>query len=228
MFTYPVALGCLIVSKLLVLDRMKGFAESQALHWIRYGRILVIIITACCIAGMVGNIFAGVSFLKASALYVEFAQDNFNATYSRALRARSEGIRHSGINLFSELTMLFFTISAFLVVGVLSSRKIAEAMNTLQSSKTRMTNTDSLKEAQQHVVQTGKHLRRRVILTASSMFVAFMLRMVYALMFFVANVFSNSDEICEGFTDRCSSCYNQFTHMQIWMLYNPGKPTLPL
>ncbi len=223
MFTYPAALGCLIVSKLLVLYRMKDFAESQALRWIQYGRILVVIIAACSVAGMVGNVMAGVSFMKASVLYAEYANDNVTATYNSALQARFDGIQRSAVNLVCELLMLFFTIVAFLVVGFFSSREIAEAMLMLQSSNARMTNTDSLKEVQKQVVGSARHLRRRVIFTAGFMFISFLLRMVYTLMFSVANGLSNSDLICEGFTDRCSSCYNQFTHMQIWMLYNPGN-----
>ena len=219
LLTFPVTLFCVIVPQLLVLDRFRRFSEIESHRWDRFARIVILIIAACGAIGMIGNTAGAVFFLKASASYSDYAASNVTATYMQAASERQMGARASAVMLLCEFFVLLIIIVAYVFVGIRSSRKIADAMVALKIETS--IRVESLKDMKQQAVAAGTLLRRRVIFTAGFTFIAFLLRLTYSVMFAVANFFSNSDIECPGFTNRCSSCYNNYTHMQIWMLYNP-------
>jgi uncharacterized membrane-anchored protein YitT (DUF2179 family) len=49
-----------------------------------------------------------------------------------------------------------------------------------------------------------------------------LLRAGYSIMFAVANTLYNSSFSSDNFIGRYSPCYNDFTHMQIWMINTPS------
>ena len=208
----------MIVSKLLVLDRFRTFAQFRDQIWNRAARILVILIVGCSFCGLVGNIATVVFFLQASSLYTEFAATNVSSTSQRAVAERQRGIRSAGVMLSFEFIILLLIISAFLVVGFVGASSIKDAIKSLNIDES---HAESLKDMQRQVVKAGKQLRLRVLATAGFVFVSFLLRLSYAAMFAISSVFSNSEVECPDFINRCSSCYNIYTYMQIWMLYNP-------
>lgn len=216
--TFPIAFGFVIVSKLLVLDRFRTFAQFRDQSWNRAGRILVISIVSCTVCGFAGNIAAVVFFLQSSSLYIEFAATNVSSTSQRAQTERLRGIQAAAAMLSFEIIILILIIAAFLVVGFIGASSIKDAIKSLNIDDS---HAESLKDMQRQVVKAGKQLRLRVLSTAGFVFVSFLLRLSYAAMFAISSVLSNSDVECPDFINRCSPCYNTYTYIQIWMLYNP-------
>jgi hypothetical protein len=74
----------------------------------------------------------------------------------------------------------------------------------------------------ENAVDLGKRLRYQLIAMCVSVFVSFLIRASYSIMFALGNVLANSDIDCDDYSGRCSACYNEWTHMRIWMFYNPS------
>ena len=219
LIVYPISFGCLLVAKLLVIDRLRTFAGFQDSRWLRIGRLLVFAIAALCVLGMVSNIVAA-GFLAASSASFTAAAELNNSTmaltvYADAMSKRQSGTMVGAVHLFCEFIVLLLIVSAFLIAGIACARKFAQFLPGLgQASKALGQSNDSMGQGIQHI-------RRQIACTVSVIFVSLLLRLTYSIMFGVANTLNNSSISCLTFTDRCSSCFNNFTYMQVWMLYNP-------
>ena len=66
---------------------------------------------------------------------------------------------------------------------------------------------------------SGMHLRRQIVGTVAFVFVTFLLRAVFSTMFALANELQNEGAECH--TNACSSCYNVYRLMQLWLIYTP-------
>lgn len=218
LIVYPISFGFLLVAKLLVIDRLRTFAGFQDSRWLRFGRLLVFTIAALCVLGMVSNIVAA-GFLAASAQSFTAAAE-LNSTmavpvYADAMSKRQSGTMVGAVHLFCEFIVLLLIVSAFLIAGIACARKFAQFLPGLgQASKGHGQLNDSTGQGIQHI-------RRQIVCTVSVIFASLLLRLTYSVMFGVANTLNNSSISCPTFTDRCSSCFNNFTYMQVWMLYNP-------
>ena len=64
---------------------------------------------------------------------------------------------------------------------------------------------------------------RQIVGTAAFVFVTFLLRAVYSTMFALANELQNNGNAanCPGSNLCDASCYNVYSHMQLWLLYTP-------
>ena len=217
--TYPVTFCCLVVSKLLALDRMRLFARFQDEFWTKAGRILLIIVVVCNVVGGVGNLVAVAYYVESSDVYIKAASTNSSAVRFQARELRTKGTIAAAVHLFCELIVLLLVISCFLVAGIASNRRIQSSMTSLRALASSGTSSDS--EAFRRSMETGVRLRRQTVATVAAIFVSFLLRVIYNVMFAVANTLNNSSIQCNNFTDRCSTCYNNYTFMQIWMLYTP-------
>jgi hypothetical protein len=220
MFTYPITFCCLVVAKLLALDRMRIFARFQDNRWLIAGRVLVFIVVVSNVIGLIGNIVSANYLIQASNSYSRAVSSDSLADRQEARAARQKGTEAGAVHLFCELLVLLLIVLGFLVAGIASSRKIRDSMASMLGMASR---DSSIAESQKviQLIEVGVKLRRQTITTTAVIFLSFLLRVMYNIMFAIANSLNNSSTVCEQFVDRCSSCYNNFTYLQIWMLYNP-------
>jgi hypothetical protein len=216
---YPATFCFIIVSQLLVVDRITQFVNVQVSSWMVATRVLVGVVVVGNVVGLIGN-SVGIYFLARAAEAYDETPAAFNGSYydSVALSYRQRGAQAAAVHLVCEFCVLLFVTSAFIVAGFASTRKIAKEMISRTISAD---SGQTVLVLQQKIAETGKLLRRRILWTAGVIFASFLCRIIYSIMFAIANLLNNSDANCSQFTGRCGACYNNFTYMQIWMLYNP-------
>jgi hypothetical protein len=237
--TAPLSLVCLVVAKLLVIQRFANFLDPKMQltkpRLVLFGRVVVGLLVVGSIVGLSCNLAASVYFAESSALYDAAAQNAFAASYNRtmlsAAAALSEGVDFSAGFFGLEAFMLLLIVVILFTVGALGARSIRSALIAIQNhapASTRMLTSQAHSpdaatfKHLQHAVDVSRRLQRQVVGTVGVVFVSFLLRSAYSIMFAVANAFQNSNVSCESYVGRCSNCYNSFTHMQIWMLNTPS------
>jgi len=223
-FLYPIEFLCLSIVKLTVLDRMEDFAAPQGDlrdkgRWAKAGRVVMVLVVAGGVVGIGGNIAAGVYELQAADL-ANSAASAANYGFSHYLRVldlilQSQkrydlAVQTSSIQEFAEMCTLLLIIAAFVVVGVMCARRVG-------SSLASMTAREGAK---------AKHLRRQIVVTAGVVFVTFLLRAVFASFNAVSASRQNYGEGCLDLCTAtanplCPEPYNDFSHMQLFLLYTP-------
>jgi hypothetical protein len=108
------------------------------------------------------------------------------------------------VQSFCEVAVLLLIVVAFVVVGVLSARRVSA----------RLLGVDAASAA----AATGRALRRRMLGTTAFVFVTFVLRATFSTMFAVAYQLR---VIVEGCRDPCGECSNFYNHITQWMAYTP-------
>jgi hypothetical protein len=106
--------------------------------------------------------------------------------------------------------VLLLIVVAFVVVGVLSARRVSF----------RLLGVDAASDA----AATGRALRRRMLGTTAFVFVAFLLRSMFSTFHAVAFELRDVDVDCPGIdkSTYCdASCYNVYTLIVGWMYYTP-------
>lgn len=237
--TAPLSLVCLVVAKLLVIQRFANFLDPKMQltkpRLVLFGRVVVGLVVVGSIVGFGCNLAASVYFGKSSALYDAAAQNPFTTSYNRTMLSAaadlSEGVDFSAGFFGLEAFMLLLIVVILFTVGTLGARSIRSTLIAIQNhapastrmltSKAHCADAATLKHLQ-HAVDVSRRLQRQVVGTVAVVFVSFLLRSAYSIMFAVANAFQNSNVSCENYVGRCSNCYNSFTHMQIWMLNTPS------
>jgi len=220
---------CLSVAKLMVLDRMAGFAVPKAdgtsRRWVVVGgRIVMAAVVAGNVVGLCGNIAAAAQFVQtagyfsaASAAFTGNNTDDGNKFNNLGNEWEQRAIRTQSVQQFCEVAVLLLIIVAFAVIGALCARRIRAALKSIpkaiESRSVLMMETSSAAAA------AGRHLQRQVVGTAAFVFVTFLLRAVYSTMSALANGLQNEGVECR--TDACSSCYNLYRLMQLWLIYTP-------
>jgi hypothetical protein len=112
------------------------------------------------------------------------------------------------VQSFSEVIVLLLIVVAFAVVGVLSVRRVSA----------RLLDVDAASAA----AATGRALRRRMLGTTAFVFVTFVLRAAFSIMFAVANQWRDVNRVCpDGTSGNCGSCRNVYAYMLNWMTYTP-------
>ena len=112
--------------------------------------------------------------------------------------------------------MLLLIIVAFAVVGAACARRVGSLLRLIPN---RLGNNSSLMEMTNAAAASGMHLRRQIVGTVAFVFVTFLLRAVFSTMFALANELQNEGAECH--TNACSSCYNVYRLMQLWLIYTP-------
>jgi hypothetical protein len=221
--TYAIEFLCLSTAKLMVLDRMMMFSAPKGTHMQRWWVVRVVMATVVLgnAVGLAANAAAAVYYQKAAHAYstgsAYYAANNISDGDEQRSLGQQEvqrGGSTASVQRFSEVAVLLLIVVAFVVVGVLSARRV--------SSVLMLVNADSAAAA------SGKRLRLRVAATTAFVFVAFLIRSVLSTMSAVAYQFRGIGEItdkkCIGFRAQqvCdSSCNNVFTHISFWMLFTP-------
>ncbi len=219
--TYAVEFLCLSAAKLMVLDRMSVFAAPQGTRlqkrWAAVGRVVMAVVVLGNAVGLAANIAAAVHYQKAaeaaSAESAYYAANNTDTDdrkrfYSLFLQELQLAGSIASVQSFCEVAVLLFIVVAFVVVGVLSARRV--------SARLLQVNSDSAAAA------TGRALRRQMLGTTAFVFVAFVLRSVFSTMVAIAYQLRDTDKKCPVQVSFCdASCYNDFTLITMWMLYTP-------
>ena len=121
----------------------------------------------------------------------------------------------AAIPLGCELVVLLLIVLAFSVVGCASVRRVNAAMSSMAASDGRA--------SQVHV--KGQQLQRQIVGTVAVVFVSFLIRVVYSIMFALANGLQNSGSTlsaCPDNSGRCDPiCHNVYSQIQGWLLYTP-------
>jgi hypothetical protein len=223
--TYPFAFCCLVIAKLLVLDRMRDFAVHRTIGapqwWVVGSRILVAAAVGLNFVGACGSVGASVYSERAAGLYSAAADAAVaNSTDARSQRTQANDLvqnaaRFVAVELGCELVVLLLVVIAFSVVGVASFRRLSYVMNSIR-------NSDNDGPMSRQVQRTGQELQRQIVGTVAVVFVSFLMRVAFSIMFALANGLQNSGDTCPKYSGRCDpNCYNMFSNMQIWLLYTP-------
>ncbi len=220
--TYPVSLCCVSVAKLLVLGRLAHFAKVSS-RWAFCLRLLVGFV-------VIGNVIALCSCIAAS-VYLARSIDAFesgvrtrNIEQSRddGVRYLGEGTRVLSVLVAFEAIMLLLCVISFSVVGVLSMSLINNALRQAESAHSLVThNKPVVQRPTNDAVYTGRQLKRQILAMCGVAFASFLIRACFSVLFTLASALQQSSIACPDFTNRCSDCYNVFSHMLIWFLYSP-------
>ncbi len=214
--TYAFEFLCLSVAKLMVLDRLLVFSGNKSRRWVMCGRIIIASVVAANLVGLAGNIAAAVNYERAASF--EFAASNEyavdNGGVGKHLEADGDNVVQlahyiKSVQAASEVAVLLAIDAAFVVVGVACFRRMRHAVSG-------HTNNPAIQ-------RIHSRLQLQIVGTTVVVFVAFLLRSVYATMSAVANKLQDTSTACPNNTaGSCSAaCYNTYTHMVGWMNRTP-------
>jgi hypothetical protein len=218
---YAISVMCLSAAKLMVLRRMFDFVaptgDGLRKHWAAAGRIIMAAAVLGNAVGLAANIAAAVHYQKA-AVAAQSASDftaanNSKSTESASVEHFTEvqlGSKIASVQSVCEVCVLLLIIVAFVAAGVFCARIFAARLLTVDTASA--------------AASTGRALRLKIVGTTAVVFVAFLLRSVFATIYAVAyqlQDFDNRvDERCFGkFCD--SSCYNVHTATVQWLINTP-------
>jgi hypothetical protein len=216
--TYAIEFMCLSVAKLLVLDRMSNFAALRAsVLWRRWEVCRKFVMTAVVVGnlvGLAGNVAAAVHFQHAAELYMsahaDFAANSSvgGETFRQGQIENRLGLLIASVQAFCEVVVLLLIVASFAVVGIACARRISSVLTRL----------DAVED-----MADGMHLRRQIAATFGVVFVTFLLRSVYSILYAVAYQLQDLDSPCPGNTQSfCNAaCYNVFAHIVRWNFLTP-------
>ncbi len=190
------------------------------------GRALLGVVALGSFIGFCCNVAAAVFFAKASALYADAA------TSGLAIDEVSKGLELAAVFLIFEALCLLLIVIVLAAVGLLGARSLNAALSAVESQrilafgvslKSNTTGFDQSADKQlQRAVSISRRLKRQILGTVGVVLFSFVMRAAVTSMFMAANAGQNSEEKCENYTGRCSSCYNDFSHMLIWFIHTPS------
>ena len=161
--TYTIEFLCLTSAKLMVLGRMSVFLalEGTGRRWAAAGRFVMAVVVLCNAVALAGSIAAAANYQK-------------DGTDASAYTAYS-------VQRICDASVLLLIVVAFVVVGVLSARRVSA----------RLLDVDAASAA----AATGRALRWRMLGTTAFVFVAFLLRSMFSTFHAVAFVSRDVDEM---------------------------------
>jgi hypothetical protein len=209
---------CLSVAKLMVLERMADFAVAKAdgvsTRVAVWGRVVMT-------AVLVGNAVIVCSSIAAAVLFKE--TDNLesasgaayvanNTDYSvklakQALQKDSTSMIVESVQQFSEVIVLLIIIFAFAVVGIACARRVNSALRNMNDAHG----------------AAGRQLRRQIVGTTAFLFVTFLLRAAFTIMYALAHALQNTDAACAA-TARglcIAACFNWWRLYEDWITFTP-------
>jgi len=221
------AFCCLVIAKLLVLDRMRDFAVHRAIGmprwWAVGSRFLVVAAVGLNFVGACGSVGASVYFARAAGFYSAAAdaaavnRTDAQTELNQGANQAQNAAKFVAVEIVCELLVLLLIVIAFCVVGVVSVRRVNAALSAI---------TDSDHPESRQTQRIGQKLRRKIVGTVGVVFVSFLMRVVFSIMFALANALQNSgnsgSNTCPNYSGRCDPiCLNVFSKVQIWLLYTP-------
>jgi hypothetical protein len=238
----PIALCALVVTKLLVLDRLMEFSKLKARgsssRWVLFGRVLLAVVVVGSAVGLVGNIVAAVYVAQAADSYASLGARNNTGSeevqsrrryYNEARSQVSQAARAASIHLLFEFIAMLLVVTSFVCAGTASIRRIRSAISHSENSQAaamapRLSMRQSPAAAAAapipDVAIRGQKLQRQILGTCSVVFVAFLVRAVYASMVLIAGVAQNLDGDCGQEDETMCQC-NTYANMLVWLLYTP-------
>jgi hypothetical protein len=216
--TYAVEFMCISVAKLIVLERMSNFAMSKGGSMQKWLICRWIILAAVAIGNSVGLaanttsavqfVNAADTFLEAHAFYASNQTDDGDECDSVAQKRVLYALSISSVQSFAEVAVLFIILAAFIVVGSLCLRRVSSALLEVHVASVAAT--------------TGRVLWLQMLRTTAVVFVAFLLRCVFSVMYAVAHQFQSNLSCHQEVEDVCdSTCRNMYSHIAFWMAYTP-------
>ena len=230
----PVALCFVSVTKLLVLGRLIHFINrdggARGSRWVLLGRYLVGFVVVGNAVGFCGSVAASVFFTRAAD-----AMSSSSARFRDQEVVRREGFsditpgtRAASVFIGFKTIMLLVIVLAFSIVGVRSARLIRESLTAVSNASSNSVLMSSVKNPDANgeatiklAIVTGRKLKRKVVGTCSVAFLSFFVQALFSLIFSLSNALQVSNVDCPNFTNRCSDCYNTFSHILTWYLYSP-------
>jgi hypothetical protein len=220
----PLSFSSNLIAALLVLDRLMVFSKlkipSVPSPWSRCSCVAVAAVVAGAGASLICNVVSSVHFLSAAALFDEVGPNvttaQHNATRLAASNTANQGVVTAAFQFLFEAFMLPIIIVLFVVVGVASARRVNHVILAAGHSSISMRSLSAHGAA-----ETPLHLMRKIVGTCIVVFAGLLVRAVLAIMVALATGLSNSQAECDTYTNRCSYCYNLYTHMFVWLLYTP-------
>ncbi len=212
---YAIEFMCLSAALLMVLDRMSVFAAPEGTRtrkrWAAAGRIVMAVVVLCNAVGLAANAAAAVRYQKAaeavstaSVFYVSNKTKDGDDFFSLSQEETQRGGSIVSVQLFCEVAVLLLIVVAFVVVGVLSARRVSASLLGVDATSA--------------AAATGRALRWRMAGTTAFVFVTFVLRATFSTMSAVANQLRDVNRVCP---DVCGSCRNMYAHLLNWMIYTP-------
>ena len=180
---------CMCATKLTVLDHMSGFASLEGAHlqkrWAAAGRVVM---AALVLGNAVG--LASISASAAAYFYIQcsayhtrsncriICQQHQSSRRVPFIKSRvaelQRGSDLASLQRFSELAVLLLMVLAFVTVGAACARLLISRSGGLDAGY------DAV------VATVGRPLRLQVLCTTGFVFVTFLLRSVFAMMYSIA------------------------------------------
>ena len=226
--TYSVEFVCLILAKLLVLDRLIGFVKrgvgAVPKKVLVGGKVVVALVAVVGVAGVCGNAVVadirkarGDLHYSAAAAYAASDIGAGNSFTSQALQKATLANRTVSVQQFCEVAVLLVIIAVFILVGVITTQRLRSAFKGL----------DNLDHSRRTVIDAlafGSDLLLRTRCTTVFVFLAFLPRAVFAIMNALGDQLQNVGDSCAATAaGPCDpSCYNVWTLMGTWMFFTPA------
>ena len=216
---YAIEFLCLSAAKLMVLDRMMGFALPKAnalrMRWTAAGRVMMALVVAGNVVGLAANIVAAVYLKQLSDLDDEASAAlacNNSLAASSYIDLGSHKVHAANVALsvqqFCEVIVLLLIIFSFAFVGVFCIRRFSAA-------------PPPARDVAADTSASSRHLRRQIVTTVAVVFVTFILRASFSLINSLANALQNNGS-CSSDVSMCApTCYNTYALMQGWLIYTP-------
>jgi len=224
-FVIPSAIEfvCLSVAKLMVLERMADFAVAKNDGiWSRVavgGRVVMAAVLVGNAVIFCSSIAASIFFGQSASFYSASGDAhvaNNTADYvklvQQALQKDSTGLIAESVQQFSQVTVLLIIIFAFAVVGIAGARRVNSALRNMND---------------EHGA-AGRQLRRQIVGTTAFVFVTFLLRAVFTVMYALAHALQNAAAACAATAsgDCDSTCFNHWRLMNNWFTLTPEYQTM--
>ena len=211
---YALEFFCLSVAKLMVLDRMKEFAVSEAdgtaRRWVVGGRMVMAAVVVGNTVGLCGNVAAAVYFQEiadlTNAAAVAYAANTTNAYNNLKIQIDQKSqLAEStqSIQQFCEVAVLLLIIVAFAVFGIACARLLGAALRDMNDA----------------AGAAGRKVRRQILGTCAFVFVTFLLRAVSSTMNALSDALQIDVNTCINFCDP--ACNNVWFVIQIWLQNTP-------
>jgi len=218
-FVIPFAIEfvCLSVAKLMVLERMADFAVAKNDGmWSRVavgGRVVMAAVFVGNAVIFCSSIAASIFFGQSASFYSASGDAhvaNNTADYvklvQQALQKDSTGLIAESVQQFSEVIVLMIIILAFAVVGIAGARRVNSALRNMNDEQG----------------AAGRQLRRQIVGTTAFVFVTFLLRAAFNIMYALARALQNDAAACAATSGDCdSTCLNKWKLMNTWIAFTP-------
>jgi hypothetical protein len=215
---YAIEFMCLSAARLMVLDRMSDFAAGQdevaRKRWAAGGRVVMAVVVLGNAVGLAANIAAAVHIQRAadaastaSALFAARSTRLANESLFLSNTEAQLALSITAVQSFCEVAVLLLIVAAFVVAGVACARVLSSKLLAVDAASA--------------PAAVGRELRRQMVITTVVVFVAFVVRSVQSTMLALSRHLQDgadgqSQTRCRGVTLCDPSCFNVFTHINVW------------